>query len=317
MGDGRRALEAVAITVAVTGANGYVGGRLVATLAQRPDVTVRAFVRRPTPWLDVEQRPLAEPDFAGCAAVVHLAGPNEVTASVDPDGALASTASCTRAVADAAAAAGVARLVYASTVHVYGAALVPGSVVDESTAPAPRHPYAIARLAAEHVAASILGDRLVVLRLTNGVGAPADASVNRWSLVANDLCRQAVRTGELRLKTSGLQWRDFVPMADVCDALAGIATGSLAVAPGTYNLGLGRPTTVRSLADAIADVFAARTGTRPPVVAPRPVPGEVPPAPYRVDVGRLAAAGFTPGGDLCAALDETAAFCLDHRRALG
>ncbi len=33
----------------------------------------------------------------------------------------------------------------------------------------------------------------IVLRLSNALGAPADPGVNAWTLIANDLCRQAAQ----------------------------------------------------------------------------------------------------------------------------
>ena len=52
----------------------------------------------------------------------------------------------------------------------------------------------------------------MILRLTNAVGAPADPSVDRWSLVANDLCPPGRADGRLALRSAGVQWRDFVAL---------------------------------------------------------------------------------------------------------
>jgi UDP-glucose 4-epimerase len=245
---------------------------------------------------------------------VHLAGANEVEASRDPDGALAGTVAATRRVAVAVAAVGVPRLVYVSTVHVYGAALAEDAEISEATVPAPRHPYAISRLASEHTAAAaVAGDALVVFRLTNAVGAPAAPRVDRWSLLVNDLCRQAVNVGTVTLKSAGDQWRDFIPATDAISAIASAAEAGR-VPAGTYNLGSGRPRTVRDVAMLVQDAFEARTGERPPLIAPDP--SGPAPRPYRVDIGRLAAQGLAPKSDLPVAIDETAAFCLEHRAAL-
>lgn len=297
--------------VAVTGAGGYVGGRLLASLAaERAEVV--PLVRRPVPWV-ADGRPLdlaaTDPgriaeELAGCDAVVHLAGASEVRAAADPDGALADTVAATRRVAAAAATAGVGRLVFLSTVHVYGAALADGAVVDETTVPEPRHPYAVARLAGEHLAVAS-GVPTTILRLTNSVGAPADRRVDRWTLVANDLCAQAAAGGPLVLRTSGRQWRDFVDLGDACAAIAAAARG--AVPPGTFNLGSGRPTTVLELAGLVADAAAEVRGRRPEVQA-QPHQGPVPVA-HRVAVGRLACHWGYPSTPLAASLRETVECC--------
>jgi UDP-glucose 4-epimerase len=216
-------------------------------------------------------------------------------------------------VARAAVRSDVAQIVYVSTVHVYGARLRPGAVVDEETPCEPRAAYAIARLAAEHVLAGYGPPGVIILRLTNSVGAPAAAEVDRWSLVANDLCRQGTVTGRLVLRSDGTQWRDFVALADVTRILAAVARPG-ALAPGTYNLGKGEPLTVRQLAALVQDSFEDAGRARPPLEAPdaRPDP---PPAPD-LSVERLAAAGYRACTPVREAVAETVAFSLAHRQEL-
>lgn len=299
--------------VAVTGAGGFLGGRLVGGLADA-GMPTRALVRAPVSWLrSLDQRTvdLTEPvelvaeALEGCSTLVHLAGHNEVVAAREPDRALSESVIAARHAAEAAAAAGVRRVVFVSTIHVYGTKLEPGAVVDEEVAPAPRGAYAIARLAAEHVIAAAPDP--VVLRLSNAVGSPADPGVDRWTLVAADLCRAGVETGEVVLHSTGQQWRDFIGMADVLRAII-LCSAPSPVPAGTYNLASGRPMTVRQLAELVQDRLEALVGRRPPLRAPEPT-GQGP-APYRIDPGRLAAAGFDAAQPLPDAIDEIIELCL-------
>ena len=308
--------------VLVTGATGYVGGRLVAHLAHDPGVWVRALVRSPSGAEGVTADDVAQGDLAGDTfdvtracdgidTIVHLAGPNELVAAEQPDRALRETIIGSRRLADAAQRTGVGRIIYVSTVHVYGARLATGTTVSEEQNVVPDAPYAIARLASEHLlaAAGAQGIEVVVFRLTNSVGAPASPALDRWSLVTNDLSRQAVTTGCLRLRTSGAQWRDFVPLADVCRVLAGcLPAGSLA--PGTYNLASGTPRTVRQLAGMIQDACEGAGLPRPALFAPEP-PACPPPA-VQVSTVRLAAAGWRLETPLDEAVAETVEFCVAH-----
>ena len=82
---------------------------------------------------------------------------------------------------------------------------------------------------------------------------------------------------------------------------------------GTYNVGSGRPVTIRDLAQLVQDRFEAHTGQRPELVAPEP--DGPPPEPYHVDVGRLHATGFRPATPLADAVDELVAFCLARKDA--
>jgi len=311
----------------ITGASGYVGGRLVPTLL-RQGWNVLALSRDPAPWLEAPQitcdlaaagaaAALAEA-FATADAVIHLAGEDEVLAAEQPAAALSSTVVATERVAEACVAAAVMRLIYMSTVHVYGARMEPDAVLCEDARVEPRSAYAISRLASEHVAAALAAQAydLVVFRLTNAVGAPAEPTVSRWTLVANDLCRQGALHGTLRLKSSGTQWRDFVSLGEVCSGLVrAISPGTDPLPPGTYNLGSGEPTSVRALAGLIQDGFERETGVRPPLEAPDPEPD--PPRPYRVSVSRAAEHGLKLQANLEPAVTETVRFCLEHREALG
>ncbi len=311
-------------TVLITGAGGYVGGRLVRRMTAA-GWEVRGLVRDPAPGLGAPQITcdLAAPDpvglldaVTGADAVVHLAGENELIAARRPAAALAATVVATERVAEACAEAGVRRLVYLSTVHVYGERMAPGATLTEDLRPEPRSAYAISRLASEHVVAAMAAGayELAVLRLTNSVGAPADPHVDRWSLVANDLCRQGAVSGTLTLRSSGVQWRDFVNLDQVCGAIAAAAEPAGHVPPGTYNLGSGHPTTVRSLAGLVADAFERETGTRPALTAPDPEPD--PPGPYSVSVEKAAARGLRLDAPLRDAVQETVRFCLAHREEL-
>jgi len=308
--------------VVVTGASGYLGGRLVEHLVAGGH-HVRAIGRQPPPWLmaaggDHEVVDLARDvppsALAGADAVVHLAAPNEVEAGDDPAGTVATTVAITANVGRAAAAASVGRVVYLSTVHVYGPAIVDGAVLTETTATAPTHPYAVARLQSEQAMAREIGDdRLVVLRLTNAVGAPAAPVVARWTLLVNDLCREAAVAGTVTLKSAGDQWRDFVPLVDVV-RIATLATNAAGLPSATYNLGSGTPATVRSMAARVQDAFRRLGGVEPKLLAPDP--SGPAPQPYRVDVSKLAACGVRADGDIGAAVDETARFCIEHRESL-
>jgi UDP-glucose 4-epimerase len=311
--------------VLVTGAGGYIGGRLVTALAQAGFET-HALVREPMPWLDGPQTvcDLCTVDPQELAAVcerattiVHLAGENELLAASDPAAALGSTVVASERLAEACIAAGVRRLVYLSTVHVYGARIAAGATLSEDMRPEPRSAYAISRLASEHVAATLAAGAydVVILRLTNSVGAPADPSVDRWSLVANDLARQGALTGRLELRSAGVQWRDFLALTDVCTTIvAACEAAGGRLPPGTYNLGSGRPMTVLELAGLVQDAFADRTGARPALHAPPPPPD--PPGPYHVSVAGLTAHGISARRPLRDAVQETVDFCLENRKEL-
>jgi nucleoside-diphosphate-sugar epimerase len=134
--------------VLVTGASGFIGRSLVARLAQQQRPVVAAGRRA----FDVPEGVQLLVDGAGtkevvatCDCVVHLAGRAHQGggfADFEPDIALAAHW------ARMSAQAGVRRFVHVSSIGVLGTR-THGSPWTEETPPAPREPYAVAKLAAE------------------------------------------------------------------------------------------------------------------------------------------------------------------------
>ena len=302
------------VELVVTGAGGYVGSHLVRSAVRRGLVT-KGIVRTPVPWMAAEHQvvgPLlseAEGLVDGAEVVVHLAAPNETAFRADPEGALRQTVDASRSVAQACARTGVRRLFYVSTVHVYGSALQPGERITEESPAVPVGDYGRSRLISEEIVQDVAtGVQVVVLRLTNGIGAPVNTLVDRWTLVANDLCRQAAELGRMRLAQPG-QWRDFIPL----DALASVildASDWAQQEPGVYNLSAGRCITILDLASQIADL-AEHMGIPVSIDAPTATPE----APYRIDNGKIRRTGFLPDDlSLAPALRDTLTLCVAASR---
>lgn len=303
--------------IAVTGAGGYLGGRVVTALG----ASARALVRAPVPWLPEHLQVTCDllgsaDDVArsldGASVAVHLAGHNEVVAAQDPGRAVTETVAMAESLRAAAAAAGIRRIVYVSTIHVYGDQLQPGAVVHEDLDATPTSAYARARARCEEVLLGEADVEPVVLRLSNAVGAPADPSVDRWTLVASDLCRQAVLDRAMVLRSTGQQCRDFIVLEDACRIVLGTVEDEIPT--GTYNLASGHPATVRSLAELIQDRVERICGWRPTLDGPAPV-GD-PDEPYVIGTEGLARLGLRAELPLEEGVDEIIDHCIKHEAAL-
>src|SRR5207244_12743089 len=127
----------------------------------------------------------------------------------------------TRNLLRAAAAESARRVVFFSTFHVYGP--TPPSEVDEGSPVDALTPYARAHLAGEAACTDANkeagGPFAIVLRVSNGYGCPVDVAVDRWTLAHNDFCREAVMTGKMVLRSSGVQRRDFGWVEDIAAAV--------------------------------------------------------------------------------------------------
>lgn len=247
---------------------------------------------------DVRDHETLRDVLAGVDAVVHLAAKVGLGADVrDMDDYVSSNDLGTAVLLRACAAAGVARVVQASSMVVYGEGryacgthgvvppaprtrealqrqefeppcpvcgepLTPG-LVTESAALDPRNTYAATKVAQEHLAASWareLGSSAVSLRLHNvyGPGLPRDTP---YAGVAARFLSSLDRGEAPRVFEDGGQRRDFVHVSDVAEAfLAALRWGQ----PGhrAFNIGSGTVTTVGEMAAALA---TARGGTPPQV----------------------------------------------------
>jgi len=307
--------------VLLTGGLGYVGGRVARHLAESSPYALKLGARRETPapaWLNdgavvrldlLDEATLAEA-CRGVKHVVHFAALNEIDSGNDPEQALVVNGLGSLKLLRAAIKAGVERFIYFSTAHDYGAPLA--GVLTEDTLPRPQHPYAITHRTAEDFVLAAHDKREIqgmVVRLSNGFGAPERAEVNRWTLLANDLCKQAVVERKLVLRSSGLQSRDFITLEDVARAVLHLINlPEHACGDGLFNLGGENAMRILDVAERVAARCEAVLGYRPEVQRPQPAPGEVTPhLDYRVD--KLKATGFSLLSDIDGELDATLRLC--------
>jgi UDP-glucose 4-epimerase len=307
--------------VLVTGGSGYIGGRLLQRMSADSGVTVTVATRRPCTINLPGVRTLTvdwAADDSICNAcrdqdvVMHLAAMNEPDSERDPKGALWSNGFATLALLEGARVSNVRRFVYASTSKVFGANLA--GVIDERSVPRPASNYAIThRVAEDYVLAAHDKNEVegMVLRLSNGLGAPANPKTNAWMLIANDLCRQAAGN-QIVLRSSGLAWRNFIAMADVISALQhALDMPREKLADGLFHLGGTQSMRIWDL--------AARIATRAELLFGRPIATErTAPAPgeqhalldWRID--KFVSTGWRPVASINDEIDATLRICRDY-----
>lgn len=215
---------------------------------------------------DVRYAHMVESAVRGAEAVVHLAAVCMNKSIADPTESLDVNLMGTQNILDAAARAGVRRIVYASSASVYGD---PKSLpMRESDALAPITPYCIAKLAGEQMLsfyAQRSGMSWLALRFFNvyGPGQPVDAYYT--SVVLTFLNR--IARGEAPvIDGRGEQSMDFVHVEDVASAI-GMALDSRATGE-ALNVGTGTQTSIAQLADIL---LRAMGSDEQPVFRPREV----------------------------------------------
>jgi nucleoside-diphosphate-sugar epimerase len=288
--------------VVVTGANGLVGARVCAALTER-GATVRAVVRRPgsAPSLDgVEERvgDFADPGFA--AAVVE--GASAVVTTVHPMGSDRATqqqvgVEGTATVAEAAAGAGVDRLVHVSTAAVYDRSPGVGDV-DEGSAlvGGDAHDYAATKRDTDLALAGIGGLTRVLLRPPAILGA-GETSI--W----NTLRPAAVRDDEEARRANPDASFAWVHVDDLAAFAADLASGRIPASddPATGPVaGECTPVNVAAGPATHGDYY----GTVTAALGVDPVWHDHPVWTGRITADRARAWGWTPSVDLATALAE-------------
>lgn len=314
------------MNILITGGLGYVGGRAANYLKEKePNAQIFITTRRKNKtlpeWTDrftvLQMDVLDEKSIAECLngidVIIHLSALNEIDSAKDPESSLEINSRGTYRVLKMAKASNVEKFIYFSTFHVYGE--TSDSIITEQTPAMPFHPYAITHRAAEDFVNYFKhyhGIKTLVFRLSNGYGYPMHREVNRWTLVFNDLCRQAVTTGRIVLKSSGKQHRDFIALHDIARAVHHF----LFVAPdrwgdGLYNLGGNCSMSILDVAQKISDVYKSKYKKEiTEIKAKSDVDGgsEIP-APVRYSVEKLFRTGFALEGNMIFEIEKTLNLC--------
>ena len=305
--------------ILITGGVGFVGGRLAKKLSENFEVIVssRNILNEDVKTLHgintsvLHSELLLTDNFPeNIFAVIHLAALNEWDCVKYPSDAIRVNIDESRIILENSIAKGVTKFIYFSTAHIYQSPLVGN--INEDTLPFPAHPYAITHKAAEdYIIAAALQKKTksVVIRLSNSFGTPVSPTVNRWTLLANDLSKQAVKNKKIKLLTNGCQYRDFVCLTDVANCIENIVSSdSDKFKKIIYNLGSGTGVKVIDMANMIIEVYIELFGETIPLELPEnALQTEEPSLHFSID--RLLSEGVIIKNDFKKELMELLLFC--------
>ncbi len=257
--------------ILVTGGAGFIGSHVVDALVAAGRVP-RIFDMEPSAFyapadVDTYLGELGDPDalvdaMTGCGTVLHLAAIADVSeVALDPAWAENVNARGTLNVLEAARAAGVGRVVYASTIWVYNGLDGP-PVGEDATLPLPTHLYTATKLAGEMYCTSyaeLYGLEYTILRFGIPYGPRA-----RPAAVVPQFVSRALAGEPLTIAGSGEQSRRFVYVEDLAKGC--VAALAPQAANRIYNLVGTEDTSVRQIAHTVAalvgDVDVVHTEAR-------------------------------------------------------
>jgi UDP-glucose 4-epimerase len=293
----------------VTGGAGFIGSHLVDALVARGDEVlvldnldtgVRDNVNPDAQLIvgSVTDTELLATTLRQADVVFHVAAHKAVLRSVEhPLSTDNVNTHGTLALLTASRDAGVRRFVYSSSSSVYGGA-APMPTREDAPA-APRSPYAVSKLAAEHycrVFSELFGLETVALRYFNVYG-PRQSARATYAAVIPLFIAALLEGRRPTVHGDGLQSRDFTFVSDAVAAnLAAAAAPAERCAGRAFNVAGGSPCTLRELLEVLGELVEVHP--QPEFVGPRP--GDVrhscaDPGNAAADLGFRCEVGLEPG----------------------
>jgi len=263
----------------ITGGAGFIGSNLAHALVGRGE-SVRILddfsTGRPQNLGGIEERlevmrgDLRDPAaiaraVQGVEVVLHQAALNSIPRSIkEPGPTNAVNVGGTLALLEAARAAGVRRLVYASSSSVYGD--TPGLPKTEDMPLAPKAPYGVSKLAAElycRIYTPVYGLETVSLRYFNVFG-PRQHPDSEYAAVIPRFLRRMLAGERPVIFGDGEQSRDFTPVDNVVAAnlLAAEVTQGIGEA---HNIARGQTSTLNQLVRWLNELLGTQL---PPIYEP-------------------------------------------------
>jgi UDP-glucose 4-epimerase len=246
--------------VAVTGGGGFIGSHVVDHLlaAGHEVLVIDVGAQWRNPAAEYRSADILDSDalvdaFVGRQAVFHLAGAADVNeVAADPVRAVRLNVEGTARTLEAARRSEVERVVFASSVWVYGATVGPGERTEDAPVDLRKagHVYVSTKLAAEllvHSYREMYDLQFTILRY----GIPYGPRM-RDALVIARFVRAAMDGRPITIAGTGDQQRNYVYVEDLADAhvraLSPVAAGQ------TLALEGGTPVSVREIADTVCSL---------------------------------------------------------------
>jgi len=253
--------------ILVTGANGYIGARLVDYFVKN---NYNVFGQSLEKHEDSERTKLFSGLIIGdirdeaiqnqicnlnVDALIHLVSLDHHKSDQEPSLVTSVNVSPTWSLLKKFSETKLKKFIYFSTIHVYGS-LTP-EIITENHQCKPENAYALTHLLSEEVVNYFNRKNTfeaINLRLSNSYGSPVYKNNNCWWLVINDLCKTAISQKKIIIKSDGSPQRDFIHLSDVCRAVV-LLLNSDTKEHNLYHISSSKTLTILELAHVIKNVY--------------------------------------------------------------
>ena len=251
--------------ITITGGFGYIGSSC-ADYFQKKGHDVTIFARKIPEFLSdwSENFTVVLGDITGpkinfdSDIVVHCASVNE-TKDMSLEEFVRINCGGTKNAIESCIGSSVEKFIRISTFHAYGNK---AGVITEDTKPEPHTKYGISHMLSDKTCMDY-SDRInvTVLRFSNVFGQPVHPNIDRWSLVVNNFCMQAVKTGKIVLNSKGNQRRDFVALSDAISSTE-LIVKSQTDSGEIFNVGSGHTMSIMEVASKVAKNYEVKYGNK-------------------------------------------------------
>ena len=202
--------------------------------------------------------------FEDIDIVLHTAGFSSSNSVRFPNESLSFSRISSELILENSINSNVKKIIFFSSIHVYSGELNGG--YSENINPQNNHPYALSNIAGEQIFIEAFNTKKIettVLRLSNIYGKPAHIDSVDWSLLFNDVLKQAIKNKAVVLNSNGEQERDFLTSQNFCYLLNFLINNKIKYS--VYNLASGSCFKVIDFVKLILYRYKKMTGIKIPL----------------------------------------------------